>query len=155
MLNPKIFYAGLLPVVLIVEVVSAQIILNSMDSNSVKNATYAVSGIVDNLFPKVPEARYMNIISDGVVGEVVPDKKSAKPHQVIALNEKSLELRGVTITPDSKYALLWDKSKNKSVIAQEGDSIKSIKLISIYDDRVLVLESNKEKEIRLRKKTDK
>ena len=155
MLNPKIYYAGLLPAVLIVEVVSAQIILNSMDSNSLKNTTYAVSGIVDNLFPKVPEARYMNIVSDGVVGEVVPDTKTGKPHQAITLNEKSLELRGVTITPDNKYALLWDKSKNKSVIAQEGDSIKSIKLISIYNDRVLVLESNKEKEIRLRKKTDK
>ena len=152
MLRFKPLLFGVLPAVLAAELLLGPGMLFDVAAKRQEPVIYTASGIVDKLLPSATRARFENIVSDGVIGEPVSATTAGVKPLDIRLEAKGLELRGITITQGNRFALIWDTTKMKSIIAQEGDSINSIKLLAIQQDRVRVLEAEQEKDILLRKK---
>ena len=152
MSKPEIIITALLASILVVEIIIEPDDLYEAGYANKDRVTYAASGIVDRLFPRDAKAKFANIVSDGVLAEGARSTVLKSEKMRISLDDKSLELRGITITPGNRFALLWDKSRQKSIIAQEGDAINTMKLIAIQNDRIVIKDADKEKEMLLRKR---
>lgn len=129
--------------------------LHSKNSKEYRDSGYISQSVLDNKFPRASLAKYQNVVSDGVLGELEKAESSNHKAETINLSSNKLELRGITITPERKFAILLDKQKGKSVIAQEGDVVNSINLVEIMTDRVVLHKNNQNYELVLRKSKDK
>jgi len=109
-------------------------------TNKPKVALYRATGIVDKMFLIESPAKYSNIVQqnifnlDGYKKGIVKITENAR----LVSNDFVFDVRGVTITPENKYALLWDKNEKISIIANEGENVKKWKIVSIFKDRIII-----------------
>ena len=115
-----------------------------------KDHVYLSAGMVDKLFNKQSQEKYANIVTGNIFNLAAKTEKDIEVTEKPVVNtEFVLEIRGLTITPDNRYALLWDKQEQKSIVAKEGEEIKKWQVLSIYNDRIVLGSADIKKEILL------
>jgi hypothetical protein len=114
-----------------------------------KDHVYLSAGMIDKLFNKESQEKYSNIVTGNIFNLETKTEK-IKPSEMPVVNtEFILEIRGLTITPQERYALLWDKQEQKSIVAKEGEEIKKWQVLSIYNDRIVLGSADIKREILL------
>lgn len=119
-----------------------------------KDHVYLSAGMIDKLFNKDSQEKYSNIVTGNIFNLETKTEKVKLSEKPVVNTEFILEIRGVTITPQERYALLWDKQEQKSIVAKEGEEIKKWQVLSIYNDRIVLGSADIKREILL-KPTDK
>lgn len=114
-----------------------------------KEYVYLSSGMVDKLFTKDSNKKYSNIITGNIFNLALPNKPKKIVPKPVVNTEFMLEIRGLTITPESRYALIWDKQEQKAIVATEGEEIKKWQVLSIFNDRIVLGSADVKKEILL------
>ena len=120
------------------------------NKNQQKDHVYLSAGMVDKLFNKQSQEKYANIVTGNIFNLEAKNEMDIKDKEKSVVNtEFALEIRGLTITPDNRYALLWDKQEQKSIVAKEGEEIKKWQVLSIFNDRIVLGSADIKKEILL------
>lgn len=115
--------------------------------------TWLASGRVDNLFPRTSPAKYANVVQDNVFSPMA--NNTAVTTGVQKHKPKlALQLRGVTITPNKKFAVIWDAAANKSTVVDEGESVMQWKVVTIETDHVVITSGEKRHELFVRQEQD-
>ena len=119
------------------------------NKNKKKTYNYISSGLVDKMFGRVSEQKYSNIVSQDIFNISNNNNilKKAEIKGPPKFTKFIFEIRGVTITDKNKYVLIWDNQDNKSIVASEGDEIKSWQILSIFNDRIAISSADVIKEI--------
>jgi len=119
-----------------------------------KEHVYLSAGMIDKLFNNQSQEKYSNIVTGNIFNLETKTEKVKLSEKPVVNTEFILEIRGLTITPQERYALLWDKQEQKSIVAKEGEEIKKWQVLSIYNDRIILGSADIKREILL-KPTDK
>lgn len=116
---------------------------------------YRASGIVDNLF------RHSNLLKNSNVIEKNIFLLSEKPTNVNPVKvvntqknmNNTIELKGISITPDNRYAIVQYMKDSKTTILKEGESFNEYKVVKIFKDHIIARMQENTREIYLRKET--
>lgn len=146
MYNKKTLPLAVLSSLLVVLMVADYEVLFFDIDKKQKDYGFLSSGVVDKMFGKVSQEKYSNIVSYNIFNLAGNDENIKKKEPRIDTGF-ILEVRGVTITRESRYALLWDKQDQKSIVVSEGDEIKNWQILSILNDRVAIGSADIIKEI--------
>lgn len=149
MYNEKMIIMTVLSAIVVVEVALDFDVLFSAVAKQPKETIYRSSGMVDKMFGKESSAKYSNVVTGNIFGaaETGGTVQRVTNNMVRSVGDFMLELRGVTITPDKRFALIWDKQERKSIVADVGEDVSKWKVLSIFHDRVVIGSSGVEKEM--------
>lgn len=149
MYSKQVFVLASLLILLVVLAVADYEVFIIDNEKKKKDYNYISSGLVDKMFGRVSEKKYSNIITQNIFNISRDDSliKKNKTKNTKMHTKFIFEIRGVTIADEKKYVLIWDNQDNKSIVASEGDAIKSWQILSIFKDRIAISSADIIKEL--------
>ncbi|MDH5179738.1 MAG: hypothetical protein OEZ39_13730 [Gammaproteobacteria bacterium] len=106
-------------------------------TQSAQAVTYKSAGMLEKFFPKTSPVKYQNVVENNIF---YPSEKTAAEPTNTAIKSPGLmlDLRGITITPEQKFAVIVDVSQNKSIVVNEGEIVNNWTVGTIQNDRVML-----------------